>query len=74
MAPLMVITPQLDVEMNVNYWLKFRVAVGYQWVSNSSLVYQYKQTDGTIIDKTLVNSSDLSSPYISLGFVFGWFK
>ncbi len=73
-GPLLVITPQLDVEMNINYWFKFRLAIGYQWVSGASIMYKYKQTDGTIIDKTLIKPSNLSSPYISLGLVFGWFK
>ncbi len=73
MAPLLVITPQLDIEMNINYWFKFRLSAGYQWVSNSSLNYQYLE-NGNIIDKTLISSSDLSSPYLSLGLVFGWFK
>lgn len=74
MGPVMVITPQLDVEMNINYWFKLRLGVGYQWVSNSSLDYQYMDANGSIIDKKLISSSDLSSPYISLGLVFGWFK
>jgi len=74
MAPLMVVTPQLDVEMNLNYWFKLRLSLGYQWVSNASLTYEEKDLNGNINKKTLLTSSDLSSPYISLGIVFGWFK
>lgn len=74
MGPLMIATPQLDLETNISYWLKLRLSVGYQWVSNSSLTYQEKDVNGQINDKTLLTSSDLSSPYLSLGLVFGWFK
>ncbi len=74
LAPLMVITPQLDIEMNVNYWFKLRLGVGYQWVSSSTLSYKTIDANNVITEKELFNTSDLSSPTVSIGFVFGWFK
>ena len=73
LAPVYVLTPQADFEMNLTNWFKFRASAGYQWVSSESLNY-LTQEDGNIIEKELLNSSDFSTPTFSLGFVFGWFK
>ena len=73
MAPLFVITPQLDIEMNINYWFKFRLGIGYQWVSNASINYN-TYANGVVENKELINTSELSTPVVSFGLVFGWFK
>ncbi len=73
LSPLFVFTPQVDLEINLTEWFKFRVSGGYQFVSNEILNYQQIGDNG-IIEKELLNSSDFSTPTFSLGFVFGWFK
>jgi len=71
--PLYILTPQIDLEMNLTEWFKFRVSGGYQFVSSESLNY-LQMGDSGIMEKELLNSKDFSTPYFSLGFVFGWFK
>ena len=72
-APLFVLSPQIDVEMNITSWMKFRVSAGYQYVSSSSLTIQ-SMDNGNLVEHKLLNSGDYSTPTFSLGFVFGWFK
>ena len=71
--PVYVITPQIDVEMNIAYWFKFKLSAGYQFVSSQTMKYNVLE-DGKLIEKELFNTNKLSSPSISMGFVFGWFK
>jgi len=72
-APLFVMHPQLDLEMNLTNWMKFRVSGGYQYVSSASLMYSTIE-NGSIVKKELFNTNIFSTPTLSLGFVFGWFK
>ena len=71
--PVYVVTPQVDVEMNITYWFKFKLSVGYQFVSSQSINYKVIE-NGTVVEKELFNTKSLSSPSVSMGFVFGWFK
>lgn len=71
--PVYVLTPQVDLEMNITYWFKFKISAGYQFVTKDIIKYKALE-NGSIVEKELFNTSDLSSPLISLGFVFGWFK
>ena len=72
-APLFVLSPQIDVEMNITYWMKFRISAGYQYVSNSTLNVQ-RIVNGKLMEYEVLNANDYSTPTFSLGFVFGWFK
>ncbi|MCK5847043.1 MAG: hypothetical protein KAG84_06375 [Bacteroidales bacterium] len=72
-GPLFVITPMIDVEMNITNWMKFKVGFGYQWVSNSEISYNYLNSNN-IIDSRSFNTGDLSSPIGEISFIFGWFK
>ena len=72
-GPLFVITPQVDVEMNITNWMKFKVGFGYQWVNSSTLSYDYKTSAGIIENKSF-NTNKLSSPVAEISFIFGWFK
>jgi len=72
-APLFVMHPQLDLEMNLTNWMKFRVSGGYQSVSSVSLTYNELE-NGQIVTRELLNTSMFSTPTISMGFIFGWFK
>ena len=73
LGPVYVLTPQIDLELNLTNWFKFRASAGYQYVTSSSLTYQVLEGSG-LQEKELLNSSDFSTPTFSLGFVFGWFK
>ncbi len=78
--PVFVFTPEANVEMNLTNWFKFRVSIGYQYVSDASvdaavvedgnLVFE----NGTIVKEEVMNSSNFNTPIVSLGFIFGWFK
>lgn len=68
-----VFSPQVDFEMNLTYWMKFRLSAGYQYVSSSSVNYSVVE-NSRFVEKELLNTSDFSTPTVSLGFVFGWFK
>jgi hypothetical protein len=72
-APLFVMHPQLDFEMNLTNWMKFRISAGYQYVSSASLVYSTIE-NSSLVTKELLNTSMFSTPTVSMGFIFGWFK
>jgi len=71
--PVFVITPQVDVEMNLTNWMKLKIGLGYQWVNNSELSYNYLNSDNTI-ETRVFETGKLSSPTAEISFVFGWFK
>lgn len=71
--PVFVFSPQADIEMNITNWFKFRVSAGYQYVSSSSVNY-ITYEGGKYIEKELFNTSTYSTPTVTLGLVFGWFK
>ncbi len=72
-SPVFVITPQIDVEMNLTNWMKFKVGLGYQWVSNSELSYNYLNSSNKI-ESNVFETGNLSSPTAEISFIFGWFK
>jgi len=72
-APLFVMHPQLDFEMNLTNWMKFRVSAGYQYVSSASLIYSSIE-NGSVVKKELLNTDMFCTPTVSMGFIFGWFK
>ena len=72
-APLLILSPQVDLEMNLTNWFKFRISAGYQYVNDASV--KVKVMDGgKIVEKEVFNASSYSTPTFSMGFVFGWFK
>jgi hypothetical protein len=73
--PVFVFSPQVDFEMNVTHWLKFRISAGYQYVAGTSVMSRYFDfTYNTFRETEILNTSDYSSPTVSMGFVFGIFK
>ena len=72
-SPVFVITPQVDVEMNLTNWMKLKFGLGYQWVSNSDLSYNYLNSNG-IVENRIYETGKLSSPTAEISFIFGWFK
>jgi hypothetical protein len=66
-------TPQVDFEMNLTYWFKFKISAGYQFVSNKTIEYSCLE-DGVVTNKVLFNTDRLRSPVLAMSFIFGWFK
>ena len=57
---LLVFTPQLEAEVNLSYWFKVNAGLGYRAVSG--------------VDNSFYSQKDLSSPSLTMSFLFGWFK
>jgi hypothetical protein len=73
--PVFVLSPQVDFEMNITHWLKFRISAGYQYVSSNAIVVQYfDYTYNKMRESEILNTGDYSSPTLSIGFVFGMFN
>ena len=72
-APLFVFSPQIDAEINITNWMKFRASAGYQYVAKSSL-YVTSLENGKLVETELLNTKDYNTPTFSIGFVFGWFQ
>ena len=73
--PVFVASPQIDFEMNITHWFKFRLSAGYQFVSSSTIeVMYFDNIQKDMVKTELLNTSSYSSPTFSLGFVFGLFK
>ena len=64
-----VITPQIEVEMNMLKWFKMNASVGYQFVSGVDKSYTNVNGDQVKFFK----SGDFNQPVVNLSFVFGWF-
>ena len=75
-----VITPQIELEMNLTNWFKFRISAGYQYVSSATVDVPVLQDgaliieNGEIVKEELINSKNYNTPVVSVGFIFGWFK
>jgi hypothetical protein len=65
-----VATPQIELEMNFVPWLKMNVGAGYRFVAGVDKSYQITGHD----PQMYYNAKDFSSPFLSLGFYFGWFN
>ncbi len=57
---VIVITPQVEAEMNISRWFKINVGLGYRLVSG--------------VNETVLNKKDFNSPQLTVGFIFGWFR
>lgn len=64
-----VLTPQLEVEMNLLRWFKINAAAGYQIVSGVSSTY----VDEFGAKQSFFSNKDFSQPVFNLSFVFGGF-
>lgn len=71
--PVFVFSPQADFEMNITNWFKFRLSAGYQYVGSSSVEYLGVE-NGIPVIKELFNTSEYSTPTVTLGLVFGFFN
>ena len=57
---VLVITPQVEVEVNISKWFKINAGAGYRIVTS---------TNENVFDR-----NDFNSPQASIGFMFGWFR
>lgn len=62
-----VVTPQVEVEMNITHWFKLNVGAGYQFVSGVG-----NQTWSDNGEK-IFEQKDFSTPQLTVGFLFGGF-
>lgn len=69
-----VITPRLNVEMNLTPWSKMFVSGGYRFVTGINETYPYKRAGQTnIYDEKAFDSSAFDSFVVNFGFYFGIF-
>lgn len=64
-----VLTPQIEMEMNINSWFKVNIGAGYRFVSGVDKTYV--NANGEVVN--FYKSSDFNSPQASISFLFGGF-
>jgi hypothetical protein len=64
-----VLTPQIELEMNLLRWFKINAAAGYQFVTGINSTYI--NSEG--ISQNYFDSNDFNQPVFNLSFVFGGF-
>lgn len=57
---VLVITPQVEVEVNVSKWFKVNIGGGYRIVTG--------------VNDNVFRQKDFNSPQATVGFLFGWFR
>jgi hypothetical protein len=65
-----VVTPQLEMELNLTTWFKVNIGAGYRLVTGVDKTYLNDQG----MRVKYYNTADFSSPVGSLTFMFGYFK
>ncbi len=64
-----VLTPQIEMEMNINRWFKVNIGAGYRFVSGVDKTYT--NSNDKVVN--FYKSSDFNSPQASISFLFGGF-
>ncbi|NVN93766.1 MAG: hypothetical protein HXX18_00640 [Bacteroidetes bacterium] len=64
-----VLTPQIEMEMNLTRWFKINIGAGYRYVSGVDKTYLNEKGETLSFYK----SSDFNSPQASISFLFGGF-
>jgi hypothetical protein len=64
-----VLTPQLEMEMNIARWFKLNIGAGYRFVSGIDKTYT--NSAGDVV--SYYKSSDYNSPQLTVSFLFGGF-
>lgn len=57
---VMVLTPQVEAEVNIMKWFKVNVGLGYRIVTG--------------LNETVLNTKDFNSPQLTIGLYLGWFR
>jgi hypothetical protein len=68
-----VLTPQIELEVNLFPWMKMNFGVGYRLVSGVDKTYDFLQTNGEIVAQDFFKSNDFNSPSFTIGVLFGAF-
>ncbi len=73
-----VITPQLDMNLNLLKWMRLNVGVGYRFVTGLNETYAYLPEGGSapedIIQKEYYDKNALNSITGNITLAFGWFN
>jgi len=67
---VMVITPQVEIELNITSWLKLNVGAGYRIVAGIDKAYRFKDSQTEI---KYYNSKDFNSPVGTISLLIGGF-
>lgn len=65
------LNPQVVAEVNVAPWFKFNAGVGFQYLG---LVDDRTYTTKSGESRQYFEANDFNKPYLTIGFLFGWFK
>jgi hypothetical protein len=68
-----VLSPQLEMEVNLFPWMKFTLGAGYRWVNGVNQTYEFITPSGNIENRPYFSSADFNSITINAGFLFGNF-
>lgn len=69
-----VLTPQVDLGMNMLKWFRINVGVGYRFVSGIEDTYAYQEPNGEIVQKEFFDSNAFSNFTGNVTLAFGWFN
>jgi len=68
-----VITPQVDMNMNLLKWMRLSVGVGYRVVTGVDKTY-YTMENNTLVEKPYMEKNALNSVTGNVTLAFGWFN
>lgn len=68
-----VLTPQIEMEINLFPWMKLNFGAGYRLVTGVNKTYDYIESNGEIVTKNFFNTNDFNSPSFTIGILFGGF-
>lgn len=57
---VMVLTPQVEAEVNISKWFKVNLGLGYRIVTG--------------VNESVLTSGNFNSPQLTVGFLVGWFR
>lgn len=66
-----VISPQVEIEMNLTRWFKINFAAGYRYVTGVSSEEYIADSDGTM--RKYFDGDEFNAPYGNISFLFGGF-
>jgi len=69
-----VVTPQVDLDMNLLKWMRLNVGVGYRWVSGVNKTYKFDDPQKGIVEKPYYDKNALNSVTGTVTLAFGWFN
>lgn len=67
-----ILTPEIQVEMNVTHWFKINAGLGYRWVTDVDKEITVLE-NGNLVEQPIFESDAFNSFTGTIGFVFGGF-